>query len=117
MKLKRKIAFSIIALLLLFIAFIGRNSFENLLLGKVHFPEELFGTSSSEKSAAPLSAHTTLAEARRKVVENFEQQYLKALFARNRGKVKKSAAEAGITPRQLNKLMLKYDIRKEDFKV
>jgi hypothetical protein len=44
MKLKRKIAFSIIALLLLFIAFIGRNSFENLLLGKVHFPEELVGT-------------------------------------------------------------------------
>ena len=81
------------------------------------FPEELFGTGGSETSAVPLSAHTTLAEARRTVVENFEQQYLKALFAHNRGKVKKSAAEAGITPRQLNKLMLKYDIRKEDFKV
>ncbi len=81
------------------------------------FPDELFEKGGSGPVAVPLDTQSTLAEARKTVVENFERQYLNELFSRNRGKVKKTAAEAGITPRQLNKLMLKYDIHKEDFKI
>ncbi len=79
------------------------------------FPEELF---KGESGAAEFTVDTSgsLAEARKKVVEDFERHYLLDVFARNQGKVKKSAAEAGITTRQLNKLMLKYGIRKEEFK-
>ena len=35
---------------------------------------------------------------------------------RNNGKINQSAQEAGISTRQLHKLMLKYGLRKEDFK-
>lgn len=79
------------------------------------FPEDLFG---GEAMSAVLSvdSQTTLAEARKAAVEDCERQYLKDLFIRNRGRVNKSAEEAGITTRQLNKLMHKYEIRKEEYK-
>jgi hypothetical protein len=38
------------------------------------------------------------------------------LFARNKGKVSRTAEEACVSTRQLNKLMVKYRIRKEAFK-
>jgi transcriptional regulator with GAF, ATPase, and Fis domain len=79
------------------------------------FPSELFG----EKIPAavlPMESQQTIANARQKVVEDFERQYLKDLIARNKGGIKKSAEEAGITTRQLHKLMSKYGIRKEEYK-
>jgi DNA-binding NtrC family response regulator len=79
------------------------------------FPEELLRTDPTS-AVVPIDTKTPLAHARKKAIEEFERRYLKELFIRNRGKVKLSASEAGITTRQLNKLMLKYDIRKEDFK-
>jgi DNA-binding NtrC family response regulator len=79
------------------------------------FPQELFD-GETPTAITPLMINTTLAEARKKAVEDFERQYLKELFLRNKGKVRVSAEEAGITARQLNKLMLKYGIKKEAFK-
>jgi transcriptional regulator with GAF, ATPase, and Fis domain len=58
----------------------------------------------------------TLSEVRRKGIEEIERRYLKDVLARNHGKINDSANTAGITPRQLHKLLLKYSIRKEDFK-
>lgn len=58
----------------------------------------------------------TLAEARRKATEDIEKQYLKALLSVHRGRIKTSAEAAGITTRQLHKLMKKHAIRKEDFR-
>jgi DNA-binding NtrC family response regulator len=86
------------------------------LLTPESFPSELFG---DDISAAVLSmdSHLPLTKARQKAVEDFERQYLKELIARNKGKIKKSAEDAGITTRQLNKLMSKYGIRKEEYKV
>jgi DNA-binding NtrC family response regulator len=80
------------------------------------FPGELFG---DEIPMAVFSSdfHLPLAKARQKAVEDFEKQYLKDLIARNKGKIKKSALDAGITTRQLHKLMSKYGIRKEAYKV
>ena len=79
------------------------------------FPAELF---EKEASSAVLSMDTdvSLSEARRKAVLGFERQYLKELMLRNKGKINQSAQEAGISTRQLHKLMLKYGLRKEDFK-
>jgi DNA-binding NtrC family response regulator len=57
-----------------------------------------------------------LAKARKLALEDFERHYLKDLVTRNRGRINASAAEAGVSTRQLHKLMSKYGIRKEQFK-
>jgi hypothetical protein len=38
------------------------------------------------------------------------------LFARNKGKVSRTAEDAGVSTRQLNKLMVKHGIRREEFR-
>ncbi len=79
------------------------------------FPGELF-TSASSSAIVPVDSTLTLAEVRRKGVEDIERRYLKVLLAHNRGKIKESAEAAGVTTRQLHKLLAKYGIRKEEFK-
>ncbi len=64
----------------------------------------------------PVDSSLTLAEVRRKGIEDIERNYLKELLARNKGRVKESAEAAGVTTRQLHKLMAKYGIRKEEFR-
>ncbi len=78
------------------------------------FPAELFAREAG--AWMPVDASAPLADARRAAVEAFEQQYLMDLLSRNRGKINRSATEAGISTRQLHKLLLKYDIQKEAFK-
>jgi DNA-binding NtrC family response regulator len=79
------------------------------------FPAELF-ESGNAHAVLPVLDHLPLAEARRHATEDFERQYLRALFTRSKGKVNLAAEKAGISSRQLNKLMVKYGIRKEVFK-
>jgi len=79
------------------------------------FPVELF-ESESALATLPVDSSLTLAEVRRKGIEDIEMSYLKELLARNRGKVKESAEAAGITTRQLHKLMAKYGIHKEEYR-
>lgn len=57
-----------------------------------------------------------LAEVRRKAVEEVERLYLKEVLAEEHGRIRQSAERAGITTRQLHKLMKKYELKKEDFK-
>jgi DNA-binding NtrC family response regulator len=78
------------------------------------FPSELFASGPASWIAVDASA--PLAEARRAAVEAFEEQYLMDLLTRNRGRIDHSATEAGISTRQLHKLLLKYNIHKEAFK-
>ncbi|QTA82594.1 Two component system response regulator, sigma factor 54 interaction domain-containing [Desulfonema limicola] len=78
------------------------------------FPDELFDPDIS--TGLPVNASLPLAEARRQVIEDFERQYLKEVLSRNMGRINKSSEEAGISTRQLHKLMLKYGIRKEEYK-
>jgi DNA-binding NtrC family response regulator len=79
------------------------------------FPLELFD---EEQTTAllPMDTHLNLGDARKRALKDFERQYLKALLSRNNGKINLSAKEAGISTRQLHKLMRKYDLRKESFK-
>jgi DNA-binding NtrC family response regulator len=79
------------------------------------FPADLLG---SHEQIAPihLNPTQTLSEVRRQGIELIERQYLKELLTRNSGRINASASEAGISTRQLNKLMHRYQLRKEDYK-
>ena len=85
------------------------------------FPNEIFQnmTPPVETKADDTKADAVMpiVEARRIAIEDFEKRYLQKLLARNKGKIYSSAIEAGISTRQLNKLMLKYAIRKEGYKI
>jgi DNA-binding NtrC family response regulator len=70
--------------------------------------------------AAPASTGSfsgeTLAQARRRVVEELERAYLTERLRRHAGRIAETAREAGITVRQLHKLMSRHGLRKEDFR-
>jgi DNA-binding NtrC family response regulator len=80
------------------------------------FPSELF-KSETLSATVSVDAGLSIAEVRRKGIEDIERNYLKEQLAQNRGNIQNTARAAGITTRQLHKLMKKYDIRKEEFKV
>ena len=80
------------------------------------FPSELF-ESYGPLASLPINTSLSLAQARQEAVENTERSYLKELLTKNRGRIKESAEAAGITTRQLHKLMVKHGIRKEEFKI
>jgi DNA-binding NtrC family response regulator len=79
------------------------------------FPNELF-ESESTPVFIPSSENLTLTQARQRGIEEVERNYLKDVLTHHRGKIGESAKAAGISTRQLNKLMNKYGIRKEEFK-
>ncbi|MGD8649034.1 MAG: sigma-54 dependent transcriptional regulator [Desulfobacterales bacterium] len=85
------------------------------LLTPESFPNELF-ESEANPVFVPTSESMTLAETRQRGITEIERNYLKDVLSRNKGKINESASDAGISPRQLNKLMNKYGIRKEGFK-
>jgi DNA-binding NtrC family response regulator len=81
------------------------------------FPDEIFaadsGSTVQQVSFAPTG---TLADIRRQAVEDVERQYLRRQLATTGGRIDATAEAAGITPRQLHKLMTKYGLKKEDFR-
>ena len=79
------------------------------------FPSELFKHDSAIKTSID-TPFQPLAEARRQGIETIERNYLRKLLRRTQGKINDSARKAGISPRQLNKLMHRYNISKEEFK-
>jgi DNA-binding NtrC family response regulator len=93
-------------------AYILENS---SMLTPESFPLDLFDERPTT-ALLPMDMQNSLADARKQALEDFERQYLKALLSRNKGKINTSAKEAGISTRQLHKLMSKYHFRKEAFK-
>lgn len=79
------------------------------------FPAELFSGRQGVYTTH-MATGIGLSEARRRAVEDFERRYLESLLTGYRGKIGSAAKSAGITPRQLNKLMSRYGLRKEAFK-
>jgi len=78
-------------------------------------PPDLFaGGDTMGPIVLPLSL--SLSEVRRRGVEKIEAQYLQDQLAAHGGRIGHTAEAAGITPRQLHKLMKKHGIRKEEFK-
>jgi DNA-binding NtrC family response regulator len=79
------------------------------------FPAELFCKNRKDE-LRQAKVTLCLTEARRLAVEDFERLYLESLLAQHHGRIGVSAEAAGITTRQLNKLMSRHKIRKETFK-
>jgi DNA-binding NtrC family response regulator len=79
------------------------------------FPSELF-TPEDARTQKTLDTSLTLAQMRRRGMETLEQNYLKDLLALHRGRIQRTAEAAGISARQLHKLMKRHGLRKEDFK-
>ena len=79
------------------------------------FPAELF-VAEDTLPHVQMDTMLPLAEVRRRGVEEIERCYLKEVLDENAGRIDKSAEAAGITTRQLHKLMKKYGLKKEEFK-
>ena len=85
------------------------------ILTPAGLPLELFALE-APAARIGLDSSYTLAEVRRRALEEVEKRYLKELLANKKGKIRESAEGAGITTRQLHKLLTKYGIKKEEFK-
>jgi len=82
-----------------------------------HIPIEILNTTETHVSVpVPVGSTTTLAAVRREAVEAAERRYLVELLTTHGGRIDASARAAGVTTRQLRKLLTKYEIRKTDFK-
>jgi DNA-binding NtrC family response regulator len=79
------------------------------------FPNEMF-ENESLIPAPSLNESMTLEAYRNESMENAVRFYLKQVLSLKNGKIKDTAEIAGISTRQLHKLMKKYGLRKEDFK-
>ena len=79
------------------------------------FPSELFGTGQAPPGV-PLDLSRSLAQYRAKARDQAERLYLEEQLAACKGRIKDTAARAGITTRQLHKLMVRYGLKKEDYK-
>lgn len=66
--------------------------------------------------AVAMDLSLPLAAVRRQGIEEIERKYLRDLLAAHAGRINQTAGAAGISPRQLRKLLAKYDIQKEEFK-
>jgi len=75
------------------------------------FPAELF-TASASRLAPVLDAALSLADLRRRTTE----AYIRNLLTHHRGRIQRTADAAGISTRQLHKLMHAYGLKKESFK-
>jgi DNA-binding NtrC family response regulator len=78
------------------------------------FPEELF--EAHIMSRIPVDPGETLAEVRARTVDQAEQLYLRELLTVHAGRIGATARAAGISARQLHRLMTRHGISKEDFK-
>jgi DNA-binding NtrC family response regulator len=79
------------------------------------FPPEIF-VPGEHQPRMKMDTSSTLKDVRQEGVEQIERIYLKELLTENKGRIKTSAEVAGISTRQLSKLMKKYGLRKEEFK-
>ncbi len=84
-------------------------------LSPANFPPEIFGEK-QEATGMRVDCNRNLSEARQIVLDHFYRHYLIEILTINEGKINKSAKHAGISSRQLHKLMLKYNLKKESFK-
>lgn len=84
-------------------------------LSRESFPAEIFQTEGMVPVAF-LDSDLPLEDVRRHAVEEVELAYLRQILERYNGRIDHSASHAGITTRQLHKLMTKHGLHKEDFK-
>lgn len=86
------------------------------VLTPANFPQEMVMGSWNTPVEPCEDGQLSLADARHRVIHEFEQTYIKNLLKQTDGKISPAAKKAGITPRQLNRLILRYKIDKAEFK-
>jgi len=86
------------------------------MLDLQHFPPELVMITPHIETL-PDRDELSLTEARQIAIEKFEQDYLRNLLKQCKGKINLAAIKAQITTRQLNRLMTRHGIRKDEFRV
>jgi DNA-binding NtrC family response regulator len=86
------------------------------LLRPESLPEDLLYLDQDVVST-PVDTSLKLALAREQAVEAFEREYLSRLLEEHRGHIARSAESAGITPRQLHRMLAKYQIRRDAYKI
>jgi DNA-binding NtrC family response regulator len=79
------------------------------ILKPERFPTSLINCLNTDTAATAIK-EMPLAESRKVVIEEFEKNYLEKLLPKHNGKVNFSARAAGISPRQLSRLVHKYDL-------
>ncbi len=85
------------------------------ILTPASFPAELFaGFPLTPTPSAGVGMK--LSEVRARAVAEAEKTYLRELLARNGGRINRTAESAGVTVRQISKLLRRYGIRKETYR-
>jgi DNA-binding NtrC family response regulator len=79
------------------------------------FPVEVSGKETSEQIVA-IDSHLPLAEARTRVLENFEKKYLIELMTEHKGSIKEVAKASQVGVRQIHKLLAKYELLGRNFR-
>jgi DNA-binding NtrC family response regulator len=79
------------------------------------FPQELFDNL-ADTPPVIIDLNRPLAEVRADWAREGEAIYLRQLLTLTKGRIAPTAAKAGITTRQLHKLMTRHGLRKEDYK-
>jgi DNA-binding NtrC family response regulator len=78
------------------------------------FPPEIFAMAPARPLSLDLSL--PLAQVRQWAVDSAERAYLEGVLGMHAGRVGKTAAQAGVTPRQMRNLLAKHGLRKEEYK-
>jgi transcriptional regulator with GAF, ATPase, and Fis domain len=84
-------------------------------LGPESFPETMMMSSRIAQSMEN-PGMLTLAEARQVAVDEFERSYLTQLLIKHGGRISPSAKEAGVSTRQLSRLISRHGLDKKNFK-
>lgn len=80
------------------------------------FPREIFDDLPGDTMALPCRHDLPLALARGHAVDEFEKRYLRELLLKNHGKINQSAIDAGISTRQLHKLLSRHELDRKDYR-
>ncbi|MBU2631977.1 MAG: sigma-54 dependent transcriptional regulator [Proteobacteria bacterium] len=89
---------------------------KSLVLRPQSFPIDLF-SQKAEATAGNINPDLTLSQIRKQEIRRVEHTYLDLLLKQHKGKINASAKAAGLTTRQLHKLMAKHLLHKEDYKI
>ncbi|MGD9200825.1 MAG: sigma-54 dependent transcriptional regulator [Chitinispirillia bacterium] len=83
-------------------------------LTQENFPIEIVPFQ-ADKPVTLLETDDTLATVRQRGIKDIEIKYIQEKLAKHSGRIDKTANEAGISPRQLHKLMTKYQLKREQY--
>jgi DNA-binding NtrC family response regulator len=86
------------------------------ILSSSSFPNELMANKIGESDAKQNYEDITLAEARKRAIEEVEYRYLVKTLEGHKGRIESCANHAGITTRQFHNLLAKYGLKAKDYR-